>query len=458
MIRPDITLVSDLIRNWFGLDFPENRWPDLFRGIKGAGSELGLGDDGLDFIELIKRSEVNAAQLDVLASHLTIGETYFFRERPAIESFSEDILPGIIRKKKASSSRSIRIWSAGCCSGEEPYTIAMILSDTIPDISSWDISILATDLNQTFLSKAKKGLYSKWSFRDTPQKYLKRYFTPQDQHFLLDSRIRQMVTFRRMNLISDPFPGENHPFFPLDVIFCRNVMMYCTPDIARQTGKRMVLALDPEGYLITSQVELTDDWFPGMRKEKSGDAFVYRKHLTNSNEREITDWKKVERKGKPRSSSSGKIIPASSFLKARAIEPPGKQTPIAAQEDPAEQIRELANQGHLEQALTMIREQLRADNENTSLLYLAGLLYLETGDPAEATVMLNKTLYLCPDHAMARYQICLASLKGGDYEKASRQKAILLNLLSKMDDKAIVPDSEGLTAGSLRKMINLIIS
>ena len=107
---------------------------------------------------------------------LTTTETYFFRNAPQLRSFQEEILPEIIHRKRKTGQLHLHVWSAGCSSGEEAYTIAMILLETIPDIKEWKISIVGTDINTQVLAKAQKGMYTKRSLRDTPEKYFSRYF------------------------------------------------------------------------------------------------------------------------------------------------------------------------------------------------------------------------------------------------------------------------------------------
>jgi len=137
----------------------------------------------------------DASVLEKLISGITIGETYFFRDRRQMELLQQVILPGLIRSKREKGELSLRIWSAGCSSGEEIYTIAMLLYEMLPDISSWVLHLLGTDINTQMLKKAVSGRYGEWSMRSIPEKYKKNYFHAEKNTFTLLPVIRQMAEF-----------------------------------------------------------------------------------------------------------------------------------------------------------------------------------------------------------------------------------------------------------------------
>ena len=142
--------LSDFVTAHIGLYFPQPAWRDLQRAAASAASELGLPDAEAS-IRWLLTPPVTPRHIQVLARHLTIGETYFFREKPALQVLEARILPELIQARRG-TTRQIRIWSAACCTGEEPYTLAIILSRLLPDWREWDITILGTDINSRFLS------------------------------------------------------------------------------------------------------------------------------------------------------------------------------------------------------------------------------------------------------------------------------------------------------------------
>ena len=169
------------------------RWRDLERGIAAAARESGYAE-AQAYIHWLLAAPLSRTQIEWLASHLTVGETYFFRERRNIDVLEQQILPELLRER-AQTERHLRIWSAGCCSGEEHYSLAMLLDQLLPDFETWNLTILATDINPQFLRKAAQGdIYGAWSFRDTPGWLRERYFTKrQDGRFEIQPRIRRLV-------------------------------------------------------------------------------------------------------------------------------------------------------------------------------------------------------------------------------------------------------------------------
>src|SRR3990170_6133747 len=165
---------SELIAGRLGLNFPKERWTDLERGLSSAAKELGF-KNAEAIAQWFLTNHINKNQIEILASHLTIGETYFLREKQSFQLLETNILPEIIQKRKETDKR-LRIWSAGCCTGEEPYSAAILLHELIKDLKDWNITVLATDINPRFLRKAIDGVYSEWSFRDTPGWIKEKYF------------------------------------------------------------------------------------------------------------------------------------------------------------------------------------------------------------------------------------------------------------------------------------------
>lgn len=166
---PDYLLsgLSTLVAERLALHFPPSRWSDLERMACSASMELG-STDPKSFLERLLSTAVTSGQLEILASHLTVGETYFWRQPQVFDALEERILPELIRLR-GSGEKRLRIWSAGCSTGEEPYSIAIALRRAMPAIDDWNITILATDVNPRMLRTAAAGRYAEWSFRNAPR-------------------------------------------------------------------------------------------------------------------------------------------------------------------------------------------------------------------------------------------------------------------------------------------------
>src|SRR3989304_10126223 len=200
-----LSQLSELITPLMGLYFPETRWSDLERGIVPAARELGFADIEA-FIKWLRSTPLTKNHVEILANHLTVGETYFFRDKESFQVIENRILPELLRSRQESEKR-LRIWSAGCSTGEEPYSIAILLSRMIPDLKDWNITILATDIHPSFLHKASLGVYGDWSFRDTPPGVKERFFKKtRDGRFEIDDHIKRLVDFAYLNLAEGSHP------------------------------------------------------------------------------------------------------------------------------------------------------------------------------------------------------------------------------------------------------------
>lgn len=258
----------ELISNHCGLYFPEQKRRDLEIGLsKALGStskEITDVDTYYHFLSAVSDPEAQA-EMTRLMSLLTIGETHFFRNEAQFDALQNHILPNLIRQKRMMATTSgsnapatlrLRLWSAGCATGEEPYSLAILLRELIPDIVNWHILILATDINEAFLSRARQALYSAWSFRESRAVAMRsHYFTQKGKQYQLRDDIRQMVTFTYHNLGANNFPAFSNNTSGMDVIICRNVMIYFGSETTHALVNRFYDALVDGGWLVVGHSE-----------------------------------------------------------------------------------------------------------------------------------------------------------------------------------------------------------
>ena len=276
---PQLSRLSDLIARHLGLHFPRERWLDLQRGVCGAAQEWGGQHDLDQYVQELLLPTSTQRHLEVLAGHLTVGETYFFREKRSLEVFENDIIPELIRTR---TGKVIRIWSAGCATGEEPYSIAIMLSKLMAGLEKWNVEILATDLNSKVLQKASAGIYGAWSFRATPPSVRSAYFEAvEGNRWAVRPAVKKMVTFAQLNLMDDSLPPLANSSNGFDVIFCRNVLMYFTPVGRRKVVQQLYRALSSDGWLIVSPAETSQELFSEFATVASGDVTLYRKSATH---------------------------------------------------------------------------------------------------------------------------------------------------------------------------------
>ena len=182
---------------------------------------------------------------------ITTNLTHFFREKHHFESLRTEIIPEILSKQPR--GKRLRIWSAGCSTGEEPYSVAMILSEFRRELSDWDIRILATDLDTNVLNHCRAGIYERSRVEPIPDATVKRWFKPiakQPEYLKIDHNLQEQIAFKRLNLIRDwPFKG------PFDVIFCRNVVIYFDKPTQQRLYRRLHEKLGTGGYLFLGHSE-----------------------------------------------------------------------------------------------------------------------------------------------------------------------------------------------------------
>jgi chemotaxis protein methyltransferase CheR len=189
--------------------------------------------------------------LDCISTNLT----EFFREAAHFDFLAEKALPALLEKKRKKREKKIRIWSAGCSTGEEPYSISMILAECIEQLGEWDIKILATDLSTRVLKKAMQGVYAKDRLKGIPLQMLNAYFEKGvhnfKDHYRVKDFLRNMIVFRRLNLIDGAFPFKGQ----FDFIFCRNVMIYFHKQTQAELVSKFYQHLAPDGYLFLGHSE-----------------------------------------------------------------------------------------------------------------------------------------------------------------------------------------------------------
>jgi chemotaxis protein methyltransferase CheR len=242
--------IRDLIAEKSGIYFQTSKRQYFLRRLRRRMEALGCSRLK-DYYHILV-TDIAGRELSELLNLLTTTETYFFRNTQQLESFEKEVIPTIIQKKRELGHTHLYLWSAGCSSGEEPYTLAMILLETIPDIHRWKISIVATDINTQVITKAKEGLYSARSLRDTPRRYLMKYFTRQDDQYRISDQVKRMISFRVGNLLDQKDSSLNQN---LDCIFCRNVLIYFDIETCERVVKMFYEGLTRKGYLFLGHSE-----------------------------------------------------------------------------------------------------------------------------------------------------------------------------------------------------------
>jgi len=255
-LEPDLSeeefrLLRDLVHERFGLYFDDNQKGSLRTRLLGRLASLDL-DTFEDYYRYLRFGPQRDEELQRMVSHLTNNETYFFRELPQLQVFSDDILRRLRDAKATRGDRSLRILSAGCSTGEEAQTLAMLVYDSGQFFWSWDVQVVGMDVDSSALEKARRGLYHPNSFRAISPALVERHFVKQAGGAEVKEAIRRLVSLRHGNIV-DPASYAGLP--PLDAIFCRNVLIYFSDAMILKVVRLFHQTLTPGGYLFLGHAE-----------------------------------------------------------------------------------------------------------------------------------------------------------------------------------------------------------
>jgi len=204
-----------------------------------------------DYYHYLKYNRKKDQELMDIMDILTTNETYFFREAFQLKAFTEEVIPELLQRKASSGTRSLRIWSAGCSTGEEAYTIAMLLHG-VEELRGWRLEIVGTDISQRVLQHARRAVYGKSAFRATDEKYLKQFFVEQDDGLKVCDEIRDLVSISHLNLFDS---NRMAMLGKMDLIFCRNVIIYFDLAAKKRVVESFFNTLHDGGFLLLGHSE-----------------------------------------------------------------------------------------------------------------------------------------------------------------------------------------------------------
>jgi len=244
--------IRDLIYRTAGIFQADNKLRLLQDRCNRRMHALGVGSLR-EYYDCLVNKPMRNVELVSLLNEITIGETSFFRNRPQLDAIQKIVLPRIVEAKSAMRRPQIRVWSAGCSTGEEPYTLAMILLEEMQrTLKGWKVEILATDLNERSLAQAKEGGYGDYSTRNLEPHFRNTYFTFQGNRLSVAPEVRSCVTFNRLNLLDDPRMMLIKQF---DLILCCNVLIYFDAASKKKAVGHFHNSLLPHGYLFLGHAE-----------------------------------------------------------------------------------------------------------------------------------------------------------------------------------------------------------
>jgi chemotaxis protein methyltransferase CheR len=474
----------ELVLSRAGLHYPERKRADLLHGLS-----LALNAGGYPSFEALYADAISSEPAwDLILAHLTIGETYFFRNGPQFDALRQHILPDILKRRSA--TRGLRVWSAGCATGEEPYSLAMTIGDLLGGDSLWHVSILATDINPRFLERAREALYGDWSFRETPEELRARFWTKEQNRWRLRPEIRRLVSFARLNLAEPCYPSLANGTTAIDLLVCRNVTIYFDAAITRQVVERFFSALAPGGWLIVGHSEPQASVYQQFEVHNFPNTVVYRKPL-DAPTFALERGPGLDLHSQPSGDQSWSApAPAGARAAARRTQtgplrsPGGRLSPLretlpdsqppAAPDRPRQRRgtselrlvssaevaaliklgRQCADRGDWPGAETYCNQVLTYDSLCIEAHYLLAQVYEHQGALDPALAAYRRTVYL--DRGYVPGLIGMANIwrQLGRPREASRYYEIALRQLEQLPAFAVVRGAEGATAGDLVALVN----
>jgi chemotaxis protein methyltransferase CheR len=479
----DYVRFSKLAQERFGLHFSEKRRSELERGVRQAFAASTCTD--LDeYYYLLQDPKASAMHVERLVNALTVSETHFFRDAGQFSALRQHVLPQIIERRHP--MHTLRIWSAGCASGEEPYSIAILLREMLADVDDWAITILGTDLNSESLARARKALYGNWAFREDQAKRLRpRYFQKQDGRYALAPSVKRMVTFAQLNLVEDIYPSYETNTTFMDLVLCRNVTIYFTSETTRHVINRFYEALTNDGWLVVGHSEHSLDTYRQFQTHNFPGAILYQRAGIPKTHQTWIDMVKpptIEPIEIPKP-----VLPTIDVNQDDSVSPILEPLPEDEESDPVEKARELliyghseeardilielvkshkdkgtnaallgqayANLGHWQEAEQWCREAIRIDKLAIEAYYTLALVLQHQGRLEQAITTMKKVIYIDRHHVLAHFGLADLYHANGQLPKALKSLDNAHRLLSGRPEDAIVSGTEGITISRLREAI-----
>jgi len=451
---------KDVISSHTGLNIREKDDELLSRMLPVRMKSATFGEPERYFSLLQSNTPASKQEWKELIRLLTTGESYFFRDQGHFYLLQNIILPQLIKTK--GDNHTLRIWSAGCSSGEEPYSVAILLDRFFHDLKGWDVFILGTDINEDSIEKARQGVYTDWSFRRMEEDVHRQYFTRNKDIWRIDERIKKMVIFREGNLITDKVSSRNAEIRNMDIIICRNVFIYFKNEEAVSgVINQCIPILNEGGYLITGHGELYGNDFPCLQKKLFPEAVIY---IKNSGYKKKTP--EFKEQTQTRAVGITKTMKAPLSASPRKV----KKSPREAVRKGKEVVggrsgdfdRELsvamtcANSGDYEKAESSCRIAIRINALSAEPYFLLAHIAEAKGDVEEAKNFLKKVIYLDPSCVAAYLEISGLYQKENDLPRAKKMRSTAMEHLQLLPSQAAVPPYDS-TAGELIKYVEYMM-
>jgi len=454
-VSPDFEAVAAILRRRLGLPPQAARAEEIKASVELAMRQAGV-DDVSRFAAALQAGEINIDEMVETVDSLTVRETYFFRHAGQFELLRTSILPEL--KKVLSRRAQLRLWCAGCATGEEPYSLAIVLAEAgLLD----RVHILATDVSRESLARARRAHYGRWSFRETPPEFATRWFHCVEGVHVLDESIRRHVVFEPLNLAGDPYPCLANGTWGLDLILCRNVLLYFDKDTIRRAALHFHDSLREGGWLMTGPSDPSLEHLAPFEVTYTRAGVLYRRRTPfvrapahPPRRRRRTTVRRLAVSASVAAPTVGAVDP---LISARAAFQAGNWAVAAlhaaaagaALEAKVLEVRALANQGHAAQAETVARQALRTHEQAIELHFLRALLLLTLKREADALECARRAVYLDRGFVIGHFLIGEIQSRLGHRRGARIAYRNALELCKALPPDTLLPLGDGHSAGRL---------
>ncbi len=481
-VHGDFQRFGRIVEERSGLHFPEGRRIEFEQGLRQAFAASTCPN--LDaYYRLLQDSQAGALEMARLVNALTVGETYFFRDAGQFDALYYQVLPRLIERRRP--IRSLRIWSAGCASGEEPYSIAMMLRQLIPDVDEWAITILGTDINDEALARAREAVYGDWAFREERARQVRRrFFRQQGNRYGLIPAVRRMVTFARMNLAGDDYPSVETNTTLMDLILCRNVTIYFGAAVTEIVVERLYHALADGGWLLVGHSEPSPHTYRRYQVHTFPNAVLYQRARQAPLQPQDWNWlpplqgreqlvekipQAVEtdpplRPPSPISEDGAEmddpLASAKEFLAYGRPEQARDLLLEIVQQEPAKAMasallgRACANLGLWMEAEAWCRQAIRLDRLALEAYYTLALVLQHQGNLDDAINAMKKVVYIDRRYILGHFGLAHLYRNNGELTQAQKSLDNARRLLETRATDAVIPGAAGITAGQLQEAVD----
>ncbi|MEO5333651.1 MAG: hypothetical protein H7839_16685 [Magnetococcus sp. YQC-5] len=488
MTPPDLQQAREVILQRTGIVIKDHQQDNLTDTLYCAMERFAMPSITalLDHLQVCPLSDPT---MEFFISRITTGESYFFRDEEQIEFLRQVWLPQVVAAKRQAKTPFLRIWTAGCSSGQETVTLAILLREAIPNLDQWQIHLLGTDINVEALQQAMAGHYTEWSFRTTPDVYRHRYFLPIGKEWRVRDEVRSLMKFTCLNLIEDAYPTSLGQTQAMDLILCRNVFIYFNAETITKIATKLAECLVPGGYLITGAADMLQNTIQGCTIHPHGRYVYYRREFPVVSKNQaplVTPYETWS------PSQLRVVMPLEATFKTKK-DLSGHETSRFIQTDDLEQqivrlmgseswhqaleiiqmlphyrqksakllqyqAKILANMGRTDQTLALCQSSIALESTDKHVYLIQGLALLEARQMAEAEAAFRKAIFLDRTFLECHFQLGLLLLQTNRVAHGLKSLENALNLAEKSPSHWLIHNASNTTVARFAPVLRAEIS